>query len=79
MRSPFSLLRAIFGALLLACAVPVVAASADCGSAASAACAQAGCSQILSVQESGGTCVVTMLVPGANGQPPRRQTVSVPG
>lgn len=79
MRSPLSPLRALAGAVMFVCALPVAAASADCNRAAKAACAQVGCERVLSAKERGGTCVVTMLVPGGQGQPPRRQTVNVPG
>jgi len=72
----FAALLSLLAAALLAVQP---ARAADCGSAAAAACAQVGCTQVLSVRSDGGSCVVTLLVPGRQGQPPRKQTVRVAG
>lgn len=65
--------------LLAAMLMAQPARAADCGSAAQAACAQVNCTQVLSVRSDGGACVVTLLVPGRQGEPPRKQTVRVGG
>ncbi|MBP1850891.1 hypothetical protein [Rhizobium halophytocola] len=49
----------------------------DCRSAAGRAVGQTG-GQLLSVQPSGNSCVVTVLVPGNGNQRPRKVTVRVP-
>ena len=49
----------------------------DCRSAAGRAVGQTG-GQLLSVQPSGNSCVVTVLVPGNGNQRPRKVTVKVP-
>ncbi|WP_280952984.1 hypothetical protein [Mangrovicella endophytica] len=55
-------------------------AAADCSSAAAEAAAQTG-GQVLSVSsrtQNGRTvCVVTVLVPGADGERPRKTTVTI--
>ena len=67
----FALAAGLFGAGLSA-------AAADCASAAAQAAAQRG-AQVLKVQAQGGTCIVTLRVPGQNGQPPRVETIQVSG
>ena len=61
--------------------LPVLMAAADCSEAAAQAAADSG-GQVLSVssrQQDGKTvCVVTVLVPGADGGRPRKQTIVVP-
>lgn len=56
-------------------------AQADCSAAAAEAAADSG-GQVLSVssREEGGrtVCVVTVLVPGADGGRPRKQTITIP-
>jgi hypothetical protein len=56
-------------------------ADADCSAAAAEAAAETG-GQVLSVssREEGGrtVCVVTVLVPGGEGERPRKRTITVP-
>ena len=54
----------------------VVRVSGDCSAAAQQVVEQTG-GQLLSVQPSGDTCIITVLVQG-NGQRPRKVTVKVP-
>ncbi len=55
---------------------PIVRVSGDCSAAAQQVVEQTG-GQLLSVQPSGDTCIITVLVQG-NGQRPRKVTVRVP-
>jgi hypothetical protein len=54
----------------------VARAGSDCSDAAAQVVAKTG-GQLLSVQPSGDSCVITVLVQG-NGQRPRKVTVKVP-
>lgn len=54
----------------------VVRVAGDCSAAAQQVVEQTG-GQLLSVQPSGDTCIITVLVQG-NGQRPRKVTVKVP-
>lgn len=49
---------------------------ADCYGAAAQAAAELG-GQVLSVRSSGGTCVVTVLIPGSGNERPRKVTMRV--
>ncbi|PKA40348.1 hypothetical protein [Rhizobium sullae] len=54
----------------------IVRVAGDCSAAAEQVVEQTG-GQLLSVQPSGNTCIITVLVQG-NGQRPRKVTVRVP-
>ena len=72
MRTLAALLLAV---VLAAGFTPATALAANCNAAAQAVCAQYGCNRIISVQDQGSACSVTIQIPGANGQPPRVITV----
>ena len=64
---------------LTAAAVPAVtsdAVAADCREAAARVVAEVG-GQLLSVRESGGECVIVVLVPGSGSERPRKVTMRV--
>jgi hypothetical protein len=67
---------ALFVFLSLAGATP---AFADCYQIADQVAAQYGGAEVLSVKEAGGNCVIKLRIPGQGGQPPRVETISVPG
>jgi hypothetical protein len=69
-------LPALLIALFLAAGTPALAA--NCAAVAEQAAAQNG-AEILSVKEKGGNCVIKLRIPGQGGQPPRVETISVPG
>jgi len=50
---------------------------ADCSAAAAQAVGETG-GQLLSARPSGGTCVVTVLIPARDNERPRKVTVRVP-
>lgn len=50
---------------------------ADCYAIGERVAAEMG-GRLASVSSSGGNCVVTVLIPAQNGQPPRRERVVVP-
>lgn len=52
------------------------AVAADCRAAAARVVAEVG-GQLLSVHESGGECVIVMLVPGSGNERPRKVTMRV--
>jgi hypothetical protein len=66
---------ALFLLFALAGAAP---AMADCYQLADQYAAQYG-AEVLSVKEKGGNCVIKLRIPGQGGQPPRVETISVPG
>ena len=51
---------------------------ADCYQVADQAAAQYG-AEVISVREKGGNCIIKLRIPGQGGQPPRVETISVPG
>lgn len=55
----------------------VVTVQADCYAVGQRVAAEMG-GRLLNVTASGGNCVVTVMIPGENGQPPRRERVVVP-
>jgi hypothetical protein len=52
------------------------AMAADCSAAAARVVAEVG-GQLLSVRESGGECVIVVLVPGSGNERPRKVTMRV--
>ena len=81
MASPLSVAAAaaiMAGSAVLPVTTPTLVAHAnsDCSEAAAEVVAKTG-GQLLSVQPSGDSCVITVLVQG-NGQRPRKVTVKVP-
>lgn len=54
----------------------VVTVQADCYAVGQRVAAEMG-GRLLNVKASGGDCVVTVMIPGENGQPPRRERVVV--
>jgi hypothetical protein len=69
-------LPALVVLLLLVAGTPALAA--NCSAVAEQAASQYG-AEILSVKEKGGNCVIKLRIPGQGGQPPRVETISVPG
>ncbi|MFN3636238.1 MAG: hypothetical protein ACK4UZ_10955 [Rhizobium rhizophilum] len=66
-------------ALALTVAAPAIgsdALAADCREAAARVVAEVG-GQLLSVHESGGECVIVVLVPGSGNERPRKVTMRV--
>jgi hypothetical protein len=63
-------------ALFLASGMP--AQADNCSAVADQYAAQYG-AEVLSVKEQGGNCVIKLRIPGQGGQPPRVETISVPG
>ena len=56
----------------------VMRVSGDCSAAASQVVAQTGGQLLSAVPDGGGSCVVTVLVPGNGSERPRKVTVRVP-
>jgi len=52
-------------------------AAGGCGRAAAQAARSTG-GQVINVRQAGQSCVVTLLVPGGRGNPPRRVVVTLP-
>lgn len=55
----------------------VVPVQADCYAIGQRVAAEMG-GKLANVSSNGGNCVVTVVIPGQNGQPPRRERVVVP-
>ncbi|MGE0584726.1 MAG: hypothetical protein AB7O39_06265 [Flavobacteriaceae bacterium] len=55
----------------------MVFAAGGCGQAAAQAAASTG-GQVIGVRQAGQSCIVTVLVPGRGGNPPRRVVMTLP-
>ena len=64
--------------IALIAAAPVPAQADNCAQQAQRVAAQMG-AQVLSAKAEGGSCVVTLRVPGKGGQPPRVETMVLGG
>jgi hypothetical protein len=66
---------AFFVFLFVLAATPALA---DCYQVADQVAAQYG-AEVISVREGKGTCIIKLRMPGQGGQPPRVETIEVPG